>query len=90
MISAVKVLTMETTSKSLNEARLSCGGIGYSHYSGLVHRINDHFVQETWEGDNNVLIQQASKFVLEMAKAKFRGKEHKTYTMNDWLSINPV
>lgn len=47
-------------------------------------------VQETWEGDNNVLIQQASKFVLEMAKAKFRGKEIKTYTMNDWLSVNPV
>lgn len=37
LISAVKVLTMESTSRSLNEARLSCGGIGYSHYTGLVH-----------------------------------------------------
>lgn len=47
-------------------------------------------VQETWEGDNNVLIQQASKFVLEMAKTKFRGKDVKTYTMNDWLTLNSV
>lgn len=44
LISAVKVLTMEATSKSLTEARLACGGIGYSHYSGLVHRLNDHNV----------------------------------------------
>ncbi len=52
--------------------------------------MNDHNVQETWEGDNNVLIQQASKFVLECAKSIFRGKELKTYTLKDWLTINPV
>jgi len=44
LISAVKVCTMESTTKALIEARLACGGIGYSYYSGIVHRLNDHHV----------------------------------------------
>lgn len=81
---------MESTAKALNEARLSCGGIGFSHYAGIVHRMNDHNVQETWEGDNNVLIQQASKFLLEIAKTKFRGKNPKLYSLQEWFTLNPV
>jgi len=35
LIACIKVNTLETTTKAFSEARLSCGGIGYSNYAGL-------------------------------------------------------
>ncbi|EAZ63019.2 Acyl-coenzyme A oxidase 4 (Acyl-CoA oxidase 4) (AOX 4) [Scheffersomyces stipitis CBS 6054] len=39
----------------IDNARQSCGGHGYSSYSGFGKAYNDWVVQCTWEGDNNVL-----------------------------------
>jgi acyl-CoA oxidase len=90
LISAMKVITTESTAKSMHESRIACGGIGYSHYAGIGQRMNDHTVQETWEGDNNVLIQQTAKYILDLAKAKYKGMETHSKTCEDWLSIEPV
>jgi len=90
LIACIKVNTLESTTKAFSEAWLSCGGIGFSHYAGISHWLNDHHVQETWEGDNNVLIQQTSKFLLEVAKQKFKGKDLKTYSCNNWLKIDSI
>ena len=35
LICCIKVNTLESTTRTFSEARLSCGGIGYSHYAGL-------------------------------------------------------
>ena len=44
------------------------GGHGYSSYSKMGSLYNDNDINLTWEGDNHVLIQQTSKYVLEQAQ----------------------
>lgn len=44
------------------------GGHGYSSYSKIGALYNDNDINLTWEGDNHVLIQQTSKYVLEQAQ----------------------
>ena len=51
------------------------GGHGYSAYSKMAVLYNDNDVNVTWEGDNHVLIQQATKYVLDNAsKVMQKGK----------------
>ena len=52
--------------------------------------MKDHDVQETWEGDNHVLIQQSSKYVLDQARLLFRGKPLTSPFCEPWLTIMPV
>lgn len=50
------------------------GGHGYSALSKLGTLYNDNDINNTWEGDNNVLYQQATKFVLDNAQKIMKGK----------------
>jgi len=50
------------------------GGHGYSMLSKLAVLYNDNDINNTWEGDNNVLVQQATKFVLDNAQKVMKGK----------------
>lgn len=49
----------------ITEARQSCGGQGYSAYSGFGKTYADWVVQCTWEGDNNVLGMSAGRTILK-------------------------
>lgn len=46
-------------------------------------------VNSTWEGDNNVLLQQTAKFLLDQFNAKMKGKEKQTVTCQ-WVKIDDV
>ena len=46
-------------------------------------------INSTWEGDNNVLLQQTSKFLLDQFRAKMKGKEKHTVTCQ-WVKIDDV
>jgi acyl-CoA oxidase len=50
------------------------GGHGFSSYSKMGVLYSDNDVNNTWEGDNNVLIQQTTKYVLENAQRAMKGK----------------
>ncbi len=50
------------------------GGHGYHYYSKLAVLYNDNDINNTWEGDNNVLIQQATKYVLDNAQKLTKGQ----------------
>jgi hypothetical protein len=63
--------------------------MGYSHYARFGIMREDHDINQTWEGDNNVLLQQAAKFLLDMLKVRMKGKEIKTKTC-EWLKPFPV
>lgn len=60
--------------ESLSIARELCGGHGYSAYSHLPVMIKDLDVHVTWEGTNEVLLQQTCKnLVAEFSKFKQNG-----------------
>lgn len=49
----------------ITETRQSCGGQGYSAYSGFGKAYDDWVVQCTWEGDNNVLGMSAGRTIMK-------------------------
>ena len=53
----------------------SCGGNGYSAYSGLSGLLADFAVMCTWEGDNTVLAQQTARFLLNAAAKSQKGEK---------------
>lgn len=71
--SYVKVASSWNMKKSTSQARELCGGHGYSSYSFLPILITDSEVHVTWEGTNEVLLQQTCKNLLEEFN-KFRTK----------------
>jgi acyl-CoA oxidase len=56
------------------ESRQALGGLGYSYYSDLGISLHANDVNLTWEGDNKVLLQQTSKFVLKNIYNTMKGK----------------
>lgn len=61
-------------SQLIDEARQACGGHGYHAYSGLGRAFNDWSVQQTWEGDNNVLSINAGRSIIKYYQAAQKGK----------------
>lgn len=74
---------------ALQECREACGGLGYSYYAKLGILRANWDIQQTWEGDNNVLLQQTAKYLIDILKGKFKGKEMKT-RFQDWIQTAPV
>lgn len=56
----VQAVSTNIASDGMEAARRACGGHGYSLLSGLPTTFT-HYVQNvTWEGDNNVMLLQAT------------------------------
>ena len=59
--------------------------MGYSHYARFGILMNNQDVEQTWEGDNNVLLQQTGKFLLDIFKNKLKGKQTKKTITCEWV-----
>lgn len=64
--SFIKAINTWDANNALLVIRELCGGHGYSSYSRIPDYISDQNVQSTWEGTNDVLIQQTAKFILQV------------------------
>ncbi|ORX91027.1 acyl-CoA oxidase [Basidiobolus meristosporus CBS 931.73] len=49
---------------TIEQCRQSCGGHGYSAYTGLASLYQDFAVQCTWEGDNTILMLQTGRSLI--------------------------
>jgi acyl-CoA oxidase len=65
LISASKAMFTWVTRDAIQEAREACGGHGYLKASNLGELRNNHDATVTYEGDNNVLGQQGSNWLLK-------------------------
>lgn len=75
ILTAFKVISTNYARDSVQECREACGGLGFSAYTGIGRLRDGHDVNLTWEGDNHVLIQQASKYVLKIYQRIFKGTQ---------------
>lgn len=69
-MSCSKALYTWTTRDAIQEAREACGGHGYLKAANLGELRNNHDPTVTYEGDNNVLGQQASNWLLKQWNEK--------------------
>lgn len=71
---ALKALASTTAAEGLEVCRRACGGHGYSSFSGIGSWYADYLPTVTWEGDNYMLTQQVSRYLLKSARSVLRGK----------------
>ena len=62
------------TAAGIEECRKACGGHGYSRFSGLVDQFSDYVPATTYEGDNWIIVQQCTRYLVKWAKRAAEGK----------------
>lgn len=65
LITSSKAMFTWVTSSAIQEARECCGGHGYLKAASIGELRNNHDATVTYEGDNNVLLQQTSNWLLK-------------------------
>jgi acyl-CoA oxidase len=81
LISIIKPLSTWNFLATTLETRQACGGLGISSYSRIPNLHCDNHVNATWEGDNTVLLQQTSRFILKGMGRLAKGKTGKFETL---------
>lgn len=82
---AVKARFAWTATTVTQETRSVLGGHGYSAFSNFSSYFHDLDVSNTWEGDNNMLLQQTSKYLMNTI-----GKKGKTNILDLSFVWNPT
>jgi acyl-CoA oxidase len=73
--SAMKAVCTWDAYDAWRESRLACGGLGYHALNNFGQLGETADVNQTWEGENYVLIQQACKLLLKNFSNLIRGKD---------------
>ncbi|KAG0257963.1 hypothetical protein BG011_003630 [Mortierella polycephala] len=63
--SGLKSLTTTMAASAIEECRRTCGGHGFSLFSGLPLLLQDYAPNVTWEGDNYILTQQTGRYLFK-------------------------
>nr|XP_043621251.1 acyl-coenzyme A oxidase 3, peroxisomal-like [Erigeron canadensis] len=89
--SALKAILTWHCMRTLQECREACGGQGVKTENHVGHLKSEYDVQLTFEGDNNVLMQQISKALLaEFLGAKKRNKPIQGLGLEHLNKVKPV
>ncbi|KAJ1974616.1 hypothetical protein H4R34_004654 [Dimargaris verticillata] len=87
--SGLKSLCTDMTVESIEVSRRALGGHGYSSFSGLCHFYGDMLPNVTWEGDNFILTQQSSRYLLKTFRA-IKAAKVPTTLAPDTFSIHNI
>ncbi|CAO2656682.1 Nn.00g054850.m01.CDS01 [Neocucurbitaria sp. VM-36] len=94
---ALKALTSTTAGEGLETCRRACGGHGYSAFAGIGSVYSDYLPTLTWEGDNYMLTQQVSRYLLKTAREimksgpnALKGKHNTATMLRDYLDKTRV
>jgi len=60
------------TRDCIQECREACGGHGYLQVAGIGYLRDDHDSNNTYEGDNNVIVQQTSNSLIKFYKERVK------------------
>ncbi|EAL62442.1 acyl-CoA oxidase [Dictyostelium discoideum AX4] len=71
--SGLKSLMTQSTSDGIESCRLSCGGHGYSQFSGLPYLWSNYVHMSSAEGESNLLPQQTTKYLLTILRKVLSG-----------------
>lgn len=85
MLSGFKALFSNQSLIDVEEARRTCGGAGYQSFSGFTQLFSGVSPIPTYEGDNMVMLGQASRYLVKLLKKASEGKKLAypfTYLMN--------
>lgn len=74
-----KAMTGWLARDAIQESREACGGHGYLKAAGFGNLRNDNDANCTYEGDNNVILQQTSNYLFSILKKVKSGEEAPTY-----------
>lgn len=69
ILSGFKALFSHQALSDVEEARRCCGGAGYQSNSGFTNLFGGVSPVPTYEGDNTVMLGQASRFLIKLLKA---------------------
>ena len=70
---ALKAYSSTVAGEGLEVCRRAMGGHGYSSFAGVGSWYADYLPTLTWEGDNYMLTQQVSRYMLKSARAVLQG-----------------
>ena len=88
LTSVLKPLSSWLGQRGIQECREACGGLGYSAYNRLGAYREENDINTTWEGDNNVLLQQTAKFLLDSVR-KLKGGDQIPYPTVYFVTEEP-
>jgi acyl-CoA oxidase len=80
---ALKAMTSSTAGEGLETCRRACGGHGYSAFAGIGAWFADYLPTLTWEGDNYMLTQQVSRYLLKTAREVIKSANGSPKSLND-------
>lgn len=75
---------------AIQEGRECCGGHGYLKAARFGDLRNDHDANNTYEGDNHVLLQQTSNHLIKLYKEKVEEGKHIECPFGSFLFINNI
>lgn len=87
LMSICKPLAAWYSQKGLQECREVMAGHGYSSFSGIPTLLSDNDVNNTWEGENNVLLQQTARYIFKNLQRIIKGQAIESEFVS-FLTIN--
>jgi acyl-CoA oxidase len=87
LCSNLKIFGVWDGQDTASECRRACGGLGYLKSSLFSEILNINDLNQTWEGDNHVLMMQSQQFLFKCMS--WLGKGDTLPETVEWLSLSP-